>query len=176
MNTKDQAASANVMAEDPYEPLKRYTKEDLKKYLETLSREAPGIAVASDQFEPLKRFTKDDLRRYLATQPKAEAQEPLPGAAQPGSAKPTLAPLLEADRQASKLEQPFPRSFATKPCKPNVDPDPKARVVTVALIIALFVGTAAYLVIQRQIDKSKPHETPKNMPMHMRGGLHSAPP
>jgi predicted HicB family RNase H-like nuclease len=154
-----------------YEPLKRYTKEDLRKYLEEQGREG-AAAPADEAQEPLKRYTKEDLRRYLEERAKAEEATPPPAAATEGETdeKLTLAPLVESERDLKKIEQNFPRSFATQPCKPNCDPDPKARILAVALIIAAFVGTAIYLVVQREKERNKPHEIPKNMPMRILGG------
>ncbi|MCX7010490.1 MAG: hypothetical protein NTY53_25150 [Kiritimatiellaeota bacterium] len=154
---------------DPYEPLKRFTKEDLKKYLEANPKEEPSTTSTDDPHEPLKRFTKADLRKYLDSVESA----PEPAAttsAGDAPAKLALAPLVESDHDISKKKQDFPRSFATKPCKPNCDPDPKAHIIAVVLIIVCFVGMAAYLVIKREQERSKPHPIPKNMPMRVLGG------
>jgi hypothetical protein len=131
-----------------------------------------AVDFKAERYEPLKRYTKEDLRRYLEERAKTEEATPPPAAATEGETdeKLTLAPLVESERDLKKIEQDFPRSFATQPCKPNCDPDPKARILAVALIIAAFVGTAIYLVVQREKERNKPHEIPKNMPMRILGG------
>jgi len=134
---------------------------DPKKELNATSKEEPQ--------EPLKRFTKEDLRKFIPATPQEEPKQTL---ADPPT-KAVLATLLESDRNANKLDQPFPRSFAATPCKPPCEPQPKAKLMTVLLVVVFFVGVGVYFVIQRHLDKNKPHETPKNMPMRMIGGLKS---
>lgn len=173
MNNKPPKASGDNRPEDQYEPLKRYTKEELSKYLETKPTPTTDEDSKQEQHEPLKRYTRKELKAYLATRLKQDMPETSQAVSIGGTTvKTALASLVESHQGSDKTEQDFPRAATAKPCKPEHDSDPKARIMVVVLIIALFVGLATYLVIKNRLDKNKPHVTPKNMPMRMLGGLH----
>lgn len=118
--------------------------------------------------EPLKRFTKEDLKKHLKAHHR-ETHEQARGAttAQTPGAKVSLAAVLESDRKTPLLDQHFPRSFARTPCKPNVDPQPKTKLIAVVVVVVFFVTMGVYLLVKHHLDKSKPHPTPKNMPMRV---------
>lgn len=136
------------------------------------SKAEPSADLKEDVGEPLKRFTKEDLKKHRAAHPSKETQQAsVPSSNGVAPAKVSLVAVLEPDRNVKKLDQPFPRSFAKAPCKPNVDPQPKTKILAVALVVVFFVGLGIYLLIQRHLDKSKPHVPPKNMPMRVIEGV-----
>ena len=118
--------------------------------------------------EPLKRFTKEDLKKHLEihTRPKVQAT-PAAAAAEALPAKASLATFVESGHEPPKLDQPFERSFATTPCKPNCDPHPRTNIMAVVLVVVFFVGLGSYFLVKHYLDKNKPHSPAKNIPMRV---------
>jgi len=81
--------------------------------------------------------------------------------------KPSLAFLLDQQPVKNELEQSFPRSVGTPPCKPPRTGQPTAYVAVVALFVALLVGVLVFMIVKHYADLNKPRVPLLHMPMHV---------
>ena len=93
----------------------------------------------------------------------------VPAAAPNGGAvkKPSLAFVLDQPPVHNELEQPFPRSVGTPPCKPPRTGQPTAYVAVVGLFVVLLLGVLVFMVVKHYADLHKPHVPLLHMPMHV---------